>query len=208
MSDGFLLVSYVFDRGRADDRMEVLRDAIEEDEGLDLWGVNIEKIQTDTDSYVVEVDRNVPPRDRSAITVALKPDRMVGDSGKRYVEDALDVLTSVYQITEPLYVYGMHVGQMEMVGRDVDPPVTESSLAGDRINYPSWLMAFSPAMVQEYGQEFLTRLPADHVEELGDGGVLVVGRDDFTSCEFPRDVEQATLESRETLAEAFGDRLA
>jgi hypothetical protein len=98
----------------------------------------------------------------------------------RMVEELLDGVKAVYDSLgiRPDYVYGLDPNQATMVetGR-FGPPVSDSDFDEGDIQYASWLMLFPPAMVEEYGRQFLLDAPAWRTEELDGGAVLVVATD-------------------------------
>ncbi|WP_435334876.1 hypothetical protein [Haloarchaeobius sp. TZWWS8] len=53
----------------------------------------------------------------------------------------------------------------------------------NRVNWPTWLMVFSPSMVEQYGREWVRDLPAAHIEEFDDGAILVIATDEFVNLD-------------------------
>jgi hypothetical protein len=80
------------------------------------------------------------------------------------------------------YAYGLDVEHQHKLASDREPgiPVSQESLADNRIEAVSWLMVFSPGLVEEYGREWLLSAPAWERRELDDGGIMLVTNPDPT----------------------------
>jgi len=94
---------------------------------------------------------------------------------------------------------------MEAIDIEIPSPVTDESLANNRINLPTWLMMFPPAMVEEYGREWLLNLPAERIEELDDGGIMVITTDEFADIETGTELTVHVQDAKEPLEAAFRD---
>ncbi|ELZ26988.1 hypothetical protein C475_08636 [Halosimplex carlsbadense 2-9-1] len=126
----------------------------------------------------------------------------IDDNVSERTELLLDLVLQIYTATEAVaYAYGLdteHVGSL-VEGRELGKPMTDESLAENRINEVSWLMLFGPELVAEYGLEWLLRAPAWKREELDDGAILLVTSPD------PTDYEQFS-EDRDILRTYFDGR--
>lgn len=99
------------------------------------------------------------------------------------IREVLDRVAFVYQSVDGCqYAYGLDVQHLMRLGKDAGPdiPVSRESLAENRIEWVSWLMLFSPEMVEEYGREWLLSAPAWERRELDDGAILLVTTPDPT----------------------------
>lgn len=89
----------------------------------------------------------------------------------------MDLVKDVYFAADhrPSFAYGLQhsfaAGISMYGGRQ---PVDAAATARDSINYAVWLNVFSPRLVETYGRETLLSAPTWHVDEFGDGSVLVV----------------------------------
>lgn len=111
--------------------------------------------------------------DREPFNDAVGDDRQL----EAIADDLINLVTYIYTVSDlrPEFVYGVTgLHQTLLAGNEVPLPVTAESLAENRIGYATWLMLFPPAMVETYGRETLLEAPAWHVEELDDGGILLV----------------------------------
>ncbi|ELZ26983.1 hypothetical protein C475_08611 [Halosimplex carlsbadense 2-9-1] len=114
----------------------------------------------------------------------------------------LEVVETIYSaLDDCIFGYGLdieHIGSL-VEGRELGKPMTDESLAENRINEVSWLMLFGPELVAEYGREWLLSAPAWKREELDDGAILLVASPD------PTDYEQFS-EDRDILRTYFDRR--
>ena len=80
------------------------------------------------------------------------------------------------------YAYGLDVEHQHKLASDREPgiPVSQESLADNRIEAVSWLMMFSAELAEEYGHEWLLSAPAWERRELDDGGIMLVTSPDPT----------------------------
>lgn len=130
----------------------------------------------------------------------------VCDDGEEVLLDALDLVTLLYKTLSPGYVFGMHISRVDKVEApysSVTKPIECESLSKNRITHPTWLMVFPPAMVEEYGREWLLDLPADRIEELDDGAIMVVATEDITSCEADAEIAELMHDAMEPIEDAF-----
>lgn len=216
--EGHFVVPLIFDRS-ADAAFANLKHVADTTEQLEMRTGGPREVSTgrthETDIpgidefqnwFGIETSDSVFPQDRQAVQLSLDADSLAG--GDTYLEDALELIETLVEHLDPLYVYGMHVGHIELVGVDRTEPVTAESLADDRINSPTWLMLFPPAMVETYGREWLLDLPVPYAEELDDGAILILTMTDFGKFEYDVDMLEALWEARESLEETFEARHA
>jgi len=117
--------------------------------------------------------------------------------------DHIDCVGMVYEATKPEYALGMVSYQYEALGIEFPQPISEQGLANGRIDSPTWLMIFTPEMVDEYGREWLLNLPADRIEELDDGTILVCTTTRPDGTESHDAWEQKFQDPLESLEDAF-----
>lgn len=199
--EGSFLVGFVYDRP-AEDVFDDITDAVEPLNDVTYQNITSGTLKTESYSYSFRTTNGLYPEDREVIQLGLKPGRLV-NAGEQYLTDTLEVVELLYGLSDPVYVYGMHSGSMDVVGMEYEKPVTPETLAANRLNYPSWLMLFPPVMVEEYGRGWLLDLPVDRVEELDDGAILVVAKDDFTDCEIEADMMNQLYEMYQSLESVF-----
>lgn len=203
----YIEVSYMCDESGDEDVLTTLEAGLADVDGIRILTEDRNEIVVDTGKYTGRYtygteDPLVPDGyDTFGLSIGAKP--LTRDQA--HVENALTVIKTVYELTEPKYVFGMHIGAREVVGLDVGEPVTAEDLADNRLTTPTTIMLFPPAMVDEYGRDWLLNLPAAHTEALDDGGVLVVGID-FPDCETRKEMSDRLYEAYERLEEAFDHR--
>lgn len=93
------------------------------------------------------------------------------------LDDAVELVTELYLATDDRVRvgYGVPAYHVEAILDGlVGLPATGESLTEDAIEYASWLTVFPPELVESYGRDTLLSAPAWRVEELPDGGVLLV----------------------------------
>ena len=80
------------------------------------------------------------------------------------------------------YAYGFDVEHQHKLASDSGPriPVSQESLADNRIEAVSWLMVFSPELVEEYGRKWLLSAPTWERRELDDEAIMLVTSPDPT----------------------------
>jgi len=120
--------------------------------------------------------------------------------------DHIDLVSLVYEATDPQYVLGMVSAQYEALGVEMPDPIDEDRLANGRIEHPTWLMIFPPEMVEEYGREWLLDLPAERIDELDDGAILICATDQPTGNEGHDAWEQKFMEPIQKLEDAFAEK--
>ncbi|ELZ08579.1 hypothetical protein C479_14608 [Halovivax asiaticus JCM 14624] len=108
-------------------------------------------------------------------------------------------------------MYGIHNWRVEgwQEGRSeykIPDPVSDEALANNRIDHPTWLMLFPPEMVEGYGREWLLDLPAEHMEELDDGAIMVVATRAFPECETDMETVKLIDDAVTPLEESFQTR--
>ena len=133
------------------------------------------------------------------------------ENGRERLDTVLSFVRQLYTETDPQYVFGIHNWRIEIVGKEfldygLPSPVTDDGLATDRIDYPTWLMVFPPAMVETYGREWLMDLPADRVEKLDDGAIMTVATKDIPDCESDVEISKMINEAMEPIETAFDER--
>lgn len=111
----------------------------------------------------------------------------------------LDIVTLIYEITDPVYGFGLNNQWLSEYGSDTVPTVTVDGIQKYNIKQPAWIMLFSPEMVDHYGRDWLESLPADHTETLDDGGILIVTNEDAGDID-------ACARSMDALKEEFANR--
>ncbi|MUV90712.1 hypothetical protein GJ629_13045 [Halapricum sp. CBA1109] len=129
---------------------------------------------------------------------------------QQQLEETLDLVRQFYQCIDAEYVFGMHSERIETIGlpenrNGIPSPISDESLSQNHIDYPTWLMLFPPTMVEEYGREWLLELPAEHVEELDDGAILVVSTLELTDCETDIDIAETVAGSLDPIVSRFTD---
>ena len=148
----------------------------ETDEGYPhITGLNIET--ADSDWYTLP---SMPAVNMVVLTSELEdsPDL------EATVRDVLNRVAFVYQSVDGCqYAYGLDVEHQHKLASDREPgiPVSQESLADNRIDAVSWLMVFSPELVEEYGHEWLLSAPAWERRELDDGAIMLVTSHDPTN---------------------------
>ncbi len=110
------------------------------------------------------------------------------DDGSEKLRTDLGFISRLYQKINPIYVFGINNWTIDGIEEgkqeyNIPAPVSDESLANNQIEHPTWLMLFPPEMVEAYGREWLLDLPAEHIEELDDGAIMVVATRDFPGCE-------------------------
>ncbi|MFC7073102.1 hypothetical protein ACFQJ7_12435 [Halovenus rubra] len=100
---------------------------------------------------------------------------------KKLLDETRDLVALVYEAIKPQYVLGVVSYQYEALGIETPYPIDEERLANGRIDNPTWLMIFPSNMVAEYGREWLLDLPAERIEELDDGAILICATDQLAT---------------------------
>ena len=119
----------------------------------------------------------------SALSLGVSKSKLgAGDFEQRMLE-LLGHVEHVYlSINRCQYAYGLDSEHTSKINSDSGPgiPVSQESLADNRIEAVSWLMVFSPELVEEYGHEWLLSAPAWERRELDDGAIMLVASPDPT----------------------------
>ena len=105
----------------------------------------------------------------TSVDLSQSPDEGV----ETHFEGALAAMKQVYEATDPLYGYGIRHTRLN-VPNAINSPTTREAIADNQIVAPTWLMLFTPEMVEEYGRDWLLDLPADRFEDLSDGGLMII----------------------------------
>lgn len=152
-----------------------------------------------------EPERHLFSYGAAVLSLRISADSLIRDGGAQRLDRYIGVLKQLYSETRPQYVCGMESELMEAIDIEIPSPVTDESLANNRINLPTWLMMFPPAMVEEYGREWLLNLPAERIEELDDGGIMVITTDEFADIETGTELTVHVQDAKEPLEAAFRD---
>lgn len=123
----------------------------------------------------------------------------------------LSFVRLLYSNLTPEYVFGMHDWRIERIGKEhseheLPSPISDESLAADRIEHPTWLMVFPPRMVDTYGREWLLDLPAARTEEFDDGSIMIVATESFVACESDLEIAKTIDQALEPIEDAFEHR--
>ena len=121
------------------------------------------------------------------------------------LENGQSLVTNIHNSTDIQYGFGMISREGPEDPRQFTPPVSDESLAQNRINYPTWLMLFPPEMVETYGREWLLDLPAERIDELDDGAIMVVATTAITECDTDEEIQETVTEAMAPIIEAFED---
>lgn len=210
MADGWIAVTFLLESTSAETAEQAVRDHVntstelraDTDHNGDL------EIRTADNRFRVQRDDTLDPRDQQTLMIPLRFDRLVRDVESAYLNDGTTVIEAVYEAVDPAYVCGMANSHMDLIGLDIEDPITESGLRSNRINKPTCLMLFPPEMVETYGSEWLLDLPVPYAEELDDGAILTLTMTDFGKFEYDVDMLEALWEARESLEELFEARHA
>ena len=112
--------------------------------------------------------------DPATFTVSV-PDHYVRigrDANVRTVVD--DVVVPLYERVGPTFVYGGTYLDDSVLGRD--------RIESGHVDQAFWLLAFGPGLVRTLGEERFARLSAARLDELADGGRLVLLSDNPNTC--------------------------
>ena len=196
MSDSIELV-FVLNPGQTTPTAEQLQTALNESAAHDASVSGPEKVYvTDTtegpgigctlDVYDAVADRFTLP---SLPSVVMGVTLSQLQSEEYFQENVTSLLNHVRHVYDSLdgcrYVYGLDDEHFSRIDKEPGPgrPVTGASLSENRIETVSWLMLFSPPMVESYGREWLLDAPAWKTRELDDGAVMLVASPDPTDWE-------------------------
>jgi hypothetical protein len=139
------------------------------------------------------------PCHQPVLSMTLEGSELQQDNSAEKLSEFIDLVTVVYNATSPLYGFGMLSYRLDAIGVEVPPPISDEGLAKRRINHPTWLMVFSPEMIETYGREWLEDLPAARIDSLDDNGLLLITTLDVTD-------NTAVYESMQAIAEVFKNR--
>lgn len=120
------------------------------------------------------------PSQKSFFSISVGLDKLQREDGKKRLTEFIDLSRIIYHATTPLYGFGMLSYRLESITVELPPPISDDTLTENRIDYPTWMMLFSPEMVKEYGREWLEGLPAEHINPLNDGGLQIITTTDLT----------------------------
>jgi hypothetical protein len=149
--------------------------------------------------------------DIDILCLRLSCSRLTGSAGQAYLNAVLEFVRSLHVTTEPRYAFGLHSRRAARIGQDhlpefIPSPISDEGLAENRVDHPTWLMLFPPAMVDTYGHEWLLNLPADRVDELDDGSIVVVVTEAFLDCDSDVEIAQTMDEAMAPVEDAFASR--
>jgi len=164
---GAIEVGFIYEHS-AEQAMTELREALgAESDASPIY------IETDTTGFKARAGyaTGVPDTD-DGISIGLEYDELAGENSEDVYKAFIDALKQVYESTEPLYGWGIRRTRIDIP--ELSTPATSESIADSRIIAPTWVMLFTPAMVEEYGREWLLDLPVDRIDDLPDGGLLIV----------------------------------
>lgn len=199
-------ISYVYREYEFGATVEGLASRLADVQDIDVTVGDTPRIWTNKERYSLSDGDTVVPDSYGTLRLWFGADALM--LNPELLEDALRVTKRIYESTDPVYVFGMHFGHKEVIGLEMDEPVTTETLEENRLNTPTWLMLFPPAMVDAYGREWLLNLPVPYTEELGDGAILTLTMTDFEKFESDVDMLEALWEARESLEELFEARHA
>ncbi|WP_435358095.1 hypothetical protein [Haloarchaeobius sp. DFWS5] len=145
-------------------------------------------------------------------------DELASESSEEALEALLELVRSIYDRTAPQYVFGMHDWRIELIESLSVPretrivsPISDEGLAAGHIDLPTWLMLFTPSIVEEYGRSWLLDLPVTRNEELEDGSILVIVTEEIVDPEpvdqpwMDQALAEIVLESMKPLEPLFED---
>lgn len=160
----------------------------------------------DSEMHILEYDGAVLSLDVDCASVVSDK-----DAGPQQLNETFDIVRQLYQGIDALYVFGMHSERIETIGlpeslNGISSPISDESLAQNRIVAPTWLMLFPPAMVEEYGREWLLDLPAERIDELDDGAIMIVATTDIFDAEDDLEIANAVGKGLRPLEDAFAER--
>ena len=141
------------------------------------------RYSTGLDTYDADADWYTLPSMPAVKMVLLASDLEDSPDLEDTVQDVLDRIAFIYQSVDGCqYVYGLDVEHQTKLDRDSGPiiPVSQESLADNRIEAVSWLMVFSPELAEKYGREWLLSAPAWERREFDDGAIMLVASPDPT----------------------------
>lgn len=125
--------------------------------------------------------------------------------------ELFDLTRRFYRQIDAKYVFGMHSERMETIGlpenrNGIPSPISDESLAQNRIVGSTWLMLFPPVMVNEYGREWLLDLPAEQVDQLDDGAIMIVATTNIYDADSDLEIATAVSEGLRPLKDAFDEK--
>ena len=112
---------------------------------------------------------------------------------EEYADALVDVLREAYFAfdSRPKVIYALPEPiQTAIVEYQDELPATVESLRTGRLNYPVWLTAFTPSLVETYGRETLLSAPAWRTYEWDDGSVVLVAYPDPKTPHLMDDIEE------------------
>jgi len=117
----------------------------------------------------------------SGLEINISYQQFQSDSGYQKYQKFLEAMKLVYEATNPAYAYVTRQSDIEAMDMYLKQPTSNDALSENRIIAPTWVMLFTPPMVEEYGREWLLDLPADRMDKLFDGGLLIVSTERLVS---------------------------
>ncbi len=218
-TESFFRIEFITD-APANQTFDVLVSLLDEEEGLPKYITHSERNATIIGesrdfnlSAVPDSDLNSYEYDSGIVSLDLTCSVLFqGESpGQQQLWETFDLVRRFYQGIDAQYVFGMHSERIETIGlpenrNGIPSPITDESLAQNHIVAPTWLMLFPPAMVEEYGREWLLDLPAEQVEELDDGAIMIVATTDIFDAEDDFEIANAVGEGLRPLEDAFAEK--
>jgi hypothetical protein len=167
---------------------------------VSLWDeTNIPSVGADLDTHEADADWFTLPSLPAVSMDLATSDFEQSPDLEATTRNLIDQVEYIYlSINRCQYAYGLDVEHQHKLGSDSGPriPVSQESLADNRIEEVSWLMLFSHELVEEYGHKWLLSAPAWERRELGDGAIMLVASPD------PTDWNKAST-ARQDLANYF-----
>ena len=133
------------------------------------------------------------------------------NNGPERLSTLFEFVSDLYEAVGPLYVYGVNNWRIEgweegQTEYKTPPVISDGGIENNRIEHPTWLMLFPPEMVAEYGREWLLDLPAETIEELDDGAIMIVATGPLPECENEREIVELIDDAMTPIEEAFAQR--
>lgn len=165
-------------------------------------------LSDDLTHCAIQITDSHPHSDDALLTVMIQAEYFVTSDWQTRVEDGITLVEDLCDLLDPTYAFGMHNWRTDRVESDATPvplpsPISETTLDENRIHHPTWLMLFTPPMVEQYGGEWLLDLPADHIEELDDGSILLVVVSDISEYQSDTEIAEYLNDRMEPLEDAF-----
>ena len=170
-----IIVKYLFESKEELNRLCDVYEALIADESV----IGISDAPADPDSASLTVESSLgfwgidahsnerPPRVTvSASTHIFADEDAVVDAPS--FSEFVDFAIAIQEVLDPVFTYGVELYDM------TEPPFAGESLSATTLNFVPWFTVFTPPLVDNIGRETLVSTPAARVEELDNGGVLLV----------------------------------